>query len=76
MHQFGKIINNNVHLCPKNGYVNGIAISNLNIYFNTHPEIAKQEGYYPIVELEGVVEQPIEFKLINDKIYEVIIEEE
>ena len=44
-----KIINeNNVSRCPKNGTVNGKAISNLEEYFNIHPEIARKEGYKPL----------------------------
>jgi hypothetical protein len=69
--QYGQLI-----LCPRNGYVNNIAISNLNTYFNIYPEIAKQEGFYPIVRLENITDKPIEFKLINNKIYEIIVEEE
>lgn len=43
---------NNVSLCPKNGTINGKYISNLAEYFESHKEIAKKEGYYPLVASE------------------------
>ena len=67
--QYGQLI-----LCPRNGYINNIAISNLNTYFNLYPDIAKQEGYYPVISLDEVTELPTEFKLINNEIHEVIVE--
>lgn len=38
-----------VQKCPKNGIVEGRAISNLPRYFEIHPELAAQEGYKPLV---------------------------
>ena len=47
---FYKIVGeNNVALCPKNGTATGKYISNLAEYFKIHPEIAKKEGYKPLI---------------------------
>lgn len=76
MKQYAKFNNGRLKLCPRNGYVKGIAVSNLNAYFNAFPEEAKEEGYYPVNYLEEVTDLPTEFKIINDEIYEIIVEEE
>lgn len=73
---FAKLENDNPVICPRNGYVDGIAISNLNAYFNYHPKKAKKEGYYPVNYLEEITDLPTEFKIINNEIYEVVVEEE
>lgn len=56
---YGKFENGRFNICPRNGYVGDMAISNLPEYFELHPEIAKQEGYLPVVELEEPVENSI-----------------
>lgn len=45
---FYKIVENRLVMCPKNGTVNGKAISNLPRYFEKNPKIAKAEGYKPL----------------------------
>ncbi len=35
--------------CPRNGYIENKAISNLNIYLKNHPEVAKKEGYLKFI---------------------------
>ena len=77
MKQYAKLkYNGRLDFCPRNGYVDGIAVSNLNAYFNLHPDKAKEEGYYPVNFLEEITDLLTEFKIINDEIYEVIVEGE
>ena len=45
--------NNRIILCPRNGYINGVAISNIDVYFSKHPEVAKAEGWKPYIPYEG-----------------------
>jgi hypothetical protein len=47
-----------------------MAISNLPEYFELHPEIAKQEGYMPVVYLDKVVENS-KLEVRDGVIYEV-----
>lgn len=35
--------------CPKNGIIDGKAISNLPRYLGIHPHLAEKEGYKPLV---------------------------
>ncbi len=73
---YGKIDENNkVTLCPRNGSVNGKYISNLERYFNDNPDVAKNEGYYPVIFLEKNCEKT-KFEKKRGKIYEVEINEE
>jgi hypothetical protein len=73
MKQYAKYKGNGrLVLCPRNGYVDGIAISNLNAYFNYHPEKAEQEGYMVVKFLEDAIDDETEFKIIDNAIYEVI----
>ena len=53
---FAKLENDNLIICPRNGYVGNRAISNINLYFEQNPEIAKTEGWYPFVPLEEPAE--------------------
>lgn len=46
------ISENSIRACPMSGYVNGRAISNLPRYLEKNPEIAKAEGYKPLVVSE------------------------
>lgn len=66
---YGKFENSRFNICPRNGYVGGMAISNLPEYFELHPEIAKQEGYMPVVYLDDPVENSV-FTEENGVIYE------
>jgi uncharacterized protein YgbK (DUF1537 family) len=51
-----KFINeNSIRACPTSGYANGRGISNLPRYLANNPEIAKAEGYKPLV----VEEKPV-----------------
>jgi hypothetical protein len=53
MYQYYKYIDNyTIEACPEGGYANGMAISNLNKYFNTYPEIALAEGYKPLTHID------------------------
>ena len=70
MKQYAKLKENGrIKLCPRNGYVKGIAVSNLNAYFNAHPDKAEQEGYMVVVFLDEEVENS-EFVIIDNIIYE------
>ena len=78
---FAKYIDKeNIIECPKNGYVGNKAISNLNIYFEKHPDIAKQEGYLKFIPSADILPgedtenyKPI-YELNNDIITERTIE--
>ena len=38
-----------VQKCPKNGIIDGRAISNLPRYLEIHPQTAEKEGYKPLI---------------------------
>lgn len=69
MKQYAKLNDGRLKLCPRNGYVKGIAVSNLNAYFNAFPEKAKEEGYTVVVYLDKVVDNS-EFEIRDNIIYE------
>ena len=68
---FAQLQNNKPIFCPRNGYVNGIPISNLNIFFEKHLDIAFKEGWKIYVPLEEPVDN-IAYKETDKYIYEVI----
>ena len=47
-----KLINEySVRRCPQNGVLtNGQAISNLPLFFEQNPDLAKENGYYPLTK--------------------------
>ena len=60
--------------CPRNGYLKGTPISNIDIYFKTHPDEAKEEGWLPVVFLEEPTDN-VKYIIENDVIYEIAVEE-
>ena len=68
---FGKIENGKLVICPRNGYVSNNAISNIDVYFQENPEIAKKEGWLPIKFAEDFIANPVYFIKNN-----VIVEQE
>ena len=47
---YAKLIDENqVEYCPQNGYIGDNAISNMPLYLELMPNIAKDLGYYPVV---------------------------
>ena len=66
---YAKWNDGNPVLCPRNGYVGNRAISNLNVYFEQNPEVAKAEGYFPFVPLEQF-EENVDYIKKDDVIYE------
>lgn len=68
--RYGKFENEKLIICPKNGYVDGVAISNIDIFFDHNPEIAKKEGWLPIIELDNPSDNT-DFVLKGDVICEV-----
>ena len=47
-----KLINEySIRRCPQNGVLNnGQAISNLPLFFEQNPDLAKENGYYPLTK--------------------------
>ena len=58
--------------CGRNGYIEGVAISNINEYLTENPHIAKREGYKPIKWLDEPADNTI---LVDkgDEVWEVVI---
>ena len=55
MKQFYQFITTNIiKKCPENGNINGSAISNLNKYFNSHVDVANNNGYYLLEEIDNI----------------------
>lgn len=68
---FAKLQNNKPVFCPRNGYANGVAISNLNIFFENNLDIAFKEGWKIYVPLEEPIDN-IVYTETEKYIYEVI----
>ena len=63
---YAKMENGKSVFCPRNGYVDGTPISNLPVYFENNPEVAKKEGWKIFIPCEEVCE---ETHLIEDENY-------
>lgn len=73
---FYKLIDGKIKSCPQNGILNdGTAISNLPKFFENNIEIANENGFYVLDELEPTA-QPIGYKLENNTIKAVYESEE
>ena len=59
--------------CPRNGYINGTAISNIDVYFKNNPDVAKSQGWFPVVFLDEPAEN-VKYIIKDDVIYEVASE--
>ena len=71
---YAKMENNKPVFCPRNGYVNGIPISNLAIYFQNNPEVAKQEGWKIFIPCEEPADNLI-YEETDDNIFEIASEQ-
>lgn len=67
---YAKMNGNKVVFCPQNGYIEGIAISNLPKYFEANPDIADSEGWKEFVPYEDDYEGEAFYEEIEGKIYE------
>ena len=68
---FAKKENGRVVFCPRNGYIDGVAISNIDVYFNKHPEVAKAEGWKQYIPYDGEWEGELETIETEETITEV-----
>ena len=70
---FGRLENEKLIICPRNGYIGNTAISNIDVYFKNNPDVAKSEGWFPVVFLEEPAEN-VKYIIKDDVIYEVASE--
>lgn len=74
---FAKLIDSTrVIPCPRNGYVDGKAVSNLNRFFERNPEIAEKEGYMELIPFEGETEKEMCYIIKHGKIIEGVMEDD
>ena len=56
---FAKFENEKLIICPRNGYVGNVAISNLPTYLANHPEAAEVEGWKQIIYMDEPPNNPV-----------------
>ncbi|MBQ3054272.1 MAG: hypothetical protein IJC89_05155 [Clostridia bacterium] len=72
---FAKYINENtIILCPRNGYIQGKAISNIHRFFKKNPDSAKREGYMELISLNNNIIGKAKYSIENNKIFERVEE--
>lgn len=67
---FAKLENEKLIICPRNGYVGDIAISNIDVYYQKNPEAAEADGWREFVPLDEPADN-VSYKEADGKIYEV-----
>ena len=68
---FAKLEEGRLIICSRNGYVGKTAISNMDIFFENNPDVAKSEGWFPVVFLEEPADD-VKYIIKDNVIYEVV----